>query len=209
MKSKALKLSLAAGILSSALFFFSAWLPLTSIGNQSLQTVSIFLIFIPLLNLFIITIASVFCISKRTRARALFIITLNIFIFLGSITGMQLGEQIRRYEFAQLAERSTPLTTAIKSFIQTENRLPKTLEELVPNYLSAIPQTGMGAYPEYDYVQAKNLSEYAKNNWILIVHCPRGLVNWDVFIYYPNSNYPKYDFGGFIKPIGDWAYVYE
>jgi hypothetical protein len=45
--------------------------------------------------------------------------------------------------------------------------------------------------------------------WELRVPCSRGLVNWDVFFYWPGQQYPAYGYGGSIERIADWAYVHE
>jgi len=45
--------------------------------------------------------------------------------------------------------------------------------------------------------------------WELRVRCSWGLMNWDVFFYWPTTNYPKYIYGGETEIIGDWAYVHE
>ncbi len=45
--------------------------------------------------------------------------------------------------------------------------------------------------------------------WELRIDCSWGMMNWDVFFYWPTTNYPKYIYGGDTEKIGDWAYVHE
>jgi hypothetical protein len=45
--------------------------------------------------------------------------------------------------------------------------------------------------------------------WELRVACAHGLMNWDVFFFWPSRRYPKKAHGGSIERIGDWAYVHE
>jgi hypothetical protein len=45
--------------------------------------------------------------------------------------------------------------------------------------------------------------------WELRVPCPIGLLNWDVFFYWPSETYPDYAYGGSVERIGGWAYVHE
>jgi hypothetical protein len=45
--------------------------------------------------------------------------------------------------------------------------------------------------------------------WELRVPCSHGLLNWDVFFYWPSRRYPQQAYGGSIERIGDWAYVHE
>jgi hypothetical protein len=45
--------------------------------------------------------------------------------------------------------------------------------------------------------------------WEVRINCSRGMMNWDVFFYWPTTNYPKHIYGGEAERIGDWAYVHE
>lgn len=47
------------------------------------------------------------------------------------------------------------------------------------------------------------------SNWELRVPCSDGLLDWDVFFYWPGGRYPDYQYGGSIERIADWAYVHE
>jgi hypothetical protein len=53
--------------------------------------------------------------------------------------------------FRHLPERSRTLIDAIKRFHQDNGASPRTLGELVPKYLSAIPDTGVRRFPNYEY----------------------------------------------------------
>lgn len=43
----------------------------------------------------------------------------------------------------------------------------------------------------------------------LFIDTPSGGLNWDVFVYWPEGNYPDYFYGGSSELIGTWAYVHE
>ena len=43
------------------------------------------------------------------------------------------------------------LPQAIRRHADTEGRPPASLDELVPRYLPALPATGLGAYPDFEY----------------------------------------------------------
>jgi hypothetical protein len=45
--------------------------------------------------------------------------------------------------------------------------------------------------------------------WELRIECSRGIINWDVFFYWPTQDYPTTLYGGGIERIGNWAYVHE
>ena len=112
--------------------------------------------------------------------------------------------------FERLAERSRPLISAVRRFEVDHERPPASLDELIPKYLVAIPNTGMAAYPEYEYVTGdKALEHYDGNPWAVWVDSPSGGINWDIFLYYPKQNYPQRGHGGSLESVKDWAYVHE
>jgi hypothetical protein len=76
---------------------------------------------------------------------------------------------------------------------------------LVPGYLPYIPVTGIPVYPEYEY---KASSSTSPNKWELSVSTGYGM-NFDSFLYLPEQNYPEKGYGGVLKPMAGWAYVYE
>ena len=45
--------------------------------------------------------------------------------------------------------------------------------------------------------------------WELRIDCSRGMINWDVFFYWPTQRYPNHIYGGVVERIADWAYVHE
>jgi hypothetical protein len=68
----------------------------------------------------------------------------------------------------------------------------------------------MGAYPNYEYVTgAKARENYHDNAWAVWVDTPSGGINWDIFLYYPEQNYPERGHGGSLDRVKDWAYVHE
>jgi len=117
----------------------------------------------------------------------------------------------RRQVFQNLAEQSQTLVNAIHEFERTNNVPPDNLQQLVPEYISEIPQTGIGAYPNYCYrtLLTEEVFKANGNQWILYVDTPRGGSNNDLFIYLPLQNYPEKGFGGDLEKIDNWAYVHE
>ena len=43
----------------------------------------------------------------------------------------------------------------------------------------------------------------------LTVPCSIGLLNWDVFVYWPSEEYPDHMYGGWVERVEGWAYVHE
>ena len=81
--------------------------------------------------------------------------------------------------------------------------------DLIPKYAANVAKTGMGAYPNYEFLISKDGESIDGNDWILVVHCSLGILNWDEFLYYSNGNYPKYGYGGYLVRVKDWVYVHE
>lgn len=160
--------------------------------------------------------AGVFCIRSAatsnaggdvSRKRNQFLITSLIgWISLISIlASAHYGFSIRNKGFSELGKRFEPLILAIKSYEKENGAPPKKLDELVPKYISAVPtSTGMAAYSEYKY---NVLKEDAP--WELRVTCSSGILNWDVFYYWPSEKYPAESDGGWNEPVGNWSYVHE
>jgi hypothetical protein len=146
---------------------------------------------------------------RKTRRIALISLVLAAFYVLGVVGGAIIGGEIRMWGFARLADRSETLVMAIKSYEARFGRPPDSLDSLVPEFIPAIPSTGMRAYPKYEYVAGEEAKQFDKNPWALYVFTPSGGINFDQFMYLPRQNYPKYGYGGYLQRLGDWAYVHE
>lgn len=124
--------------------------------------------------------------------------------------GVHESNRLRMRAFHALAERSTPLVEAIADYEKTHGKPPDTLGALVPEWLDAVPGTGLGVYPRYEYVTGEEAVTRFGNSWALLVQTSRGLVNWDLFMYFPRQNYPDRPTGdNRIERVGDWAYLHE
>jgi hypothetical protein len=144
---------------------------------------------------------------RRLRLYGALLAVCSLTFFISFIAALRIGEAIRMREFARLAELSKPLITAIRAYDQKHGRPPESLGTLVPEFLGRVPSTGMGAYPDYRYSIPTN--GYEGNPWVLYVFTPSGGINFDQFMYFPLTNYPKRGYGGWLEQIGDWAYVHE
>lgn len=124
------------------------------------------------------------------------------------VSSARVASTIRCEAFAALAERSAPLVTAIKTFESAKGRPPTSLDELVPAFLPHVPTTGLGAYPEYQYIVGE-AERYDGNPWVLTVSTPSAVLDFDEYFYYPLQNYPARHPAGALERIGDWAYLHE
>jgi len=208
-KWKTVVIATASGLIAFLYFVAAHWLPLQPYGSLNLVMLGLIGILGCMIVIAIGGISLFFCIPKKTRHISLMVFICSASIVVFSFLGLKIGGIIRMKEFERLAERSMPLVLAIETFIETEKRLPNELGDLIPKYLKNDPKTGMGAYPEYELVISKDGKSIDGNDWILTVYCPLGILNGDEFLYYPNGNYPKYGYGGYLVRVKDWAYVHE
>lgn len=147
---------------------------------------------------------------QRTRRRALLLLVLSAVFIPCGITGVIRGQEARKQGMESFTVRSQPLIAAIQSYERDHSKPPPSLEALVPTYLPRVPTSGMPAYPNYEYhTGAEAEQEYAGNPWALTVNTPIGLLNWDMFFYFPKQNYPKLRYGSSIERVGDWGYHHE
>ncbi len=131
----------------------------------------------------------------------------SIVFVITAISVARLSKPIHHRAFQALAVRSEPLVGAIHQYAKAKGHPPAALSDLVPEYLPAVPGTGLPAYPNYEYSTASE--EWQGNPWALYINTPSGVPNWDMFIYFPWQNYPERGYAGRLEKIRDWAYVHE
>jgi hypothetical protein len=147
--------------------------------------------------------------SARLRPFGVRLGVISLLLIAAGIGGTILGAKIRSQAFSDLAARSAPLVTAIRAYEAKEGSPPADLQTLVPDYLPAVPGTGLGGYPEYHYHVGPDAARYDGNPWVLVVPSTSGGINFDEFLYFPRQNYPAHGHGGWLEKIGSWAYLHE
>ena len=162
------------------------------------------------IGLLVLPVVVLGLLAKSTRRRSLmFLVCLPVLIVCTQL-GIVLGSAARSAGIREFAERSLPLIAAIEEHVKDRSDPPSTLGDLVPDYLDAVPHTGMSAYPEFEYVSGNDCARaYAGNRWVLIVRTPAFFMNWDFMLYLPNHNYTEYGYAGRSERIGEWAYFHE
>ena len=147
-----------------------------------------------------------FLFPVQTRSAAMVVALSGFSLLFSSIVCGNIGNWMRMQAFAFAAERATPLVAAIKRF-ETENaRPPSSFAEVVPHYLPALPK----GLPPLELVSGeKTAKDFWGNPWVLQANVGTGILNWDVFVYFPLQNYPKEGFGGVRETVKDWAYYHE
>jgi hypothetical protein len=196
-------------LLVNGFIVLAEYLAATPGGTGFLRSISGFA-YLPLPAAFLaIPVAVILLFRRGNRIKELKILLACILYLIVGMAGIRLTADVRHNAFVDLAQRSRPLVTAIKQFETKYGKPPSNLEQLIPEFLSAVPGTGIGASPNYEYIVVTDKSNYEANPWILQISTPSGLMNWDVFLYFPKQNYPEVGYGGVFEPIEDWAYVHE
>jgi hypothetical protein len=117
---------------------------------------------------------------------------------------------VRYAALAQVAANAQPIVRVIGAFTREHGEPPRNLEDLRPRHLRALPATGMGAYPAFEYQRdpIAVTNGASVDAWALVVPMPFGL-GFDSAIYLPRGRYPETGWGGRVVRVGDWAYVWE
>lgn len=190
--------------------FLAYYLPTARYGSLSLAWMIAFFVFPVAGGAFFLAPYCFFGLFRwQDRDKAMFGFLGSVLLIALSFGGARLGIRLRMNAFDRLAARSEPLVMAIQKFATDKGRPPNSLDELLPSYLAGIPTTGMGGYPEYEYLTGSDAQEYGGNAWVLLVHAPGPGINFDMFMYFPKQNYPDRGYGGSLERIGTWAYVHE
>lgn len=191
-------------------FPFSEWVATTRIGTM-LFLCGQMIYLLPLMAAILATPVFIICLFfQRTRRQSFFYLLFSVLFIPCCIFGIVLGHKTREARMQSFAQRSQSLINAISKYELEKSAPPKSLTDLVPEYIPAVPSTGMMAYPEYEYYTGEvAIENYADNAWALSVFTPSGGINFDMMLYFPNRNYPKRGYGGWLEPIGNWAYVHE
>lgn len=255
------------------------------------------------------------CAWKKDGSRAVAMVRVAAFALVCTMVGpllFRFSWEIQRAAFKATGERATPLISAITKFERDEGRPPRALRDLVPDYLSELPPTGIMGFGPFEYTSFEgeeqkevvwydlgsrkgrpmtglwvyaygdaghailaltvkgDVVEHARvdrlpekpgnsefdqalwksstdarmsmlealkatgifkeksfstiegilgkptgreqvrdSSWELSIPCSRGVLNWDVFFYWPTEKYPKSIYGGSVERMGRWAYVHE
>jgi hypothetical protein len=157
-----------------------------------------------------VVVALVLLSKPHYRPEALRILVASVLIAVTVPLSFWISSRIRADAFQKLAERSLPLVRAIREYEARHGTPPPDLRALVPEFLPAVPDTGMAGYPRYKYhVGEKSQKRFDGNPWALEVFTPAGGFNFDLFLYFPLQNYPQHGYGGSLERVRDWAYVHE
>ena len=128
-------------------------------------------------------------------------------VFVITLIAFGVGETMRDAVFKAITVRGRPLVAAIKQFQAKNGALPGGLDELVPDFIPAIPDTGVGAYPKYEFIRKPDPVKYGGNPWVLFVNVSTDDLMQDLLIFFPDGNYPANRPGHGARRFGDWAKI--
>lgn len=182
--------------------------------------------------LFVVPISLIGSIFFKGKTRSVLLVICAIFFmaFLTFEIPRFINPKIRKAALIRMTQRGEVIIQAIESYRAKENKPPKALEDLVPEYIDKIPGTGIRGYPAYEYAIPETAWKYSAgyydilevNNAVyeLRVNFPAAGSHDDFFIYWPTETYPDQiyrpteahphrGYGGPITLINKWAYIHE
>jgi hypothetical protein len=123
-------------------------------------------------------------------------------VLLGGFAGLQAGAAMRMKAYELAGDRADVLILAIEHYIEATGEPPERLEQLVPDFVQAIPVR----LPLLEIVTGEAaLKGFYGNPWALLFKAGSGL-NWDQLVYLPRQNYEQVESKTL---LGRWAYIHE
>lgn len=209
---RAVVVALLLSVVVAAIDLFGCWYSVAPYGSDflyryvSVYLLSYFLILI-LYNAIYLALEMIGLLFGRRKTNWLTIGTTSAFfgvLLVLMFVTIGLNDDIRKWGYRGIAARGATLVTAIKQYQVANGAPPESLDNLVPKYLPTIPGTGVGAYPDYDYITNTNSMLYGGNHWVLSVNLSTDNLSHDALVFYPNGKYPS---GPLDSQLGDWAFV--
>jgi hypothetical protein len=113
----------------------------------------------------------------------------EVCLFFGLAPAEMTGDLMLKLSFDSLESRNPELIKAIEAYAHDKGAPPATLAQLIPDYIPAIPHTGIAVRPDYDYEPKPGLCGVSKDrpsNWNLSVSIGGAIIIHHVF-YCPGS----------------------
>ncbi|HBR68307.1 MAG TPA: hypothetical protein DEA55_02910 [Rhodospirillaceae bacterium] len=152
-------------------------------------------------SLFIVAITLVsgpfLLLSKKFRQRGVLFLVVALSMIVLIMPAISASQELRSFGFYMTAKRAEPLVAAMKKFQEDTGHTPASFDELVPAYIAKIP---------YGLPPLKIGNEPNGNDWSLSADVSIGVLNWDIFVYNSDQNYPE---NSGYERLGDWAYYHE
>jgi hypothetical protein len=141
---------------------------------------------------------------RRHRWWAMSGAAVALFFLVSFAGGLAFARRVQHHHLPQNEQRAQPLVDAIVVFEMKNGRPPKTLVELVPDYIDSIPTTGIAVEPRFGYLVAgPEMPMRGGNTWSLSVTVPGVYDTWGCnnWLYLPRQDYE----GRGYRRIGVWG----
>ena len=125
------------------------------------------------------------------------------------VVALWLAQSIRHQAFVEASFVGNRVVQALASYRMDRGEYPGALNLLVPQYIDAIPYTGMIAYPEFTYRKDDKGIQASRGEYELRINCPSAFMNFDTFIFRPSGDYSDLMRDNGVERICAWAYVHE
>ncbi|MBU1284983.1 MAG: hypothetical protein KJ989_09755 [Gammaproteobacteria bacterium] len=189
-----------AALLTAAPSLIMGALPLLGYapwGRTSLEVVVFFVVVYSAIHVLVALL--VMLVSRKWRE---YFPVIMLGVLLGGLAGLQAGTAMRMKAYELAGDRAAVLVSAIEHYIETTGAPPERLEQLVPDFVEAIP----GRLPPLEIVTGEAaLKGFYGNQWALLFKAGSGL-NWDQLVYLPKQNYDQVESKTL---LGRWAYLHE
>ena len=149
--------------------------------------------------------SSIGLLSQPTRRAAWSGLAMSLVLLLMFPLAVRACVSVRAAGFRMAAQRAEPVVRAVEQYVEDNGAPPDSRTDLVPRYLQSLPSR----VPPLELVTGKDAARYGGNQWVLRASVPTGIINFDQFVYFPNQQYPRAGFGGWLQRIDAWAYVHE
>ena len=161
----------------------------------------------------IVLLAIVACAIRRVR-RVTAQVSVAWLACLLTIWACMLAQRtVRRHVCPPLLQQADPLIAAIEAYESAHGRTPDRLDDLVPNFLDAVPAAPFGDRL-YRYVRRHKVRDDRPDDrkWALWVAPPGDFMDWSTFRYEPRPAGSDAKAGGpneasWFTRFGDWIYV--
>lgn len=92
-------------------------------------------------------------VSRRSRLRRFrgTMVWFGLLLLLATMAGQMFADNIRDDALNRLSRTAAPLVQAIGAYEARHGRAPETLDALIPDFLAALPATGISAAPVWQY----------------------------------------------------------
>jgi hypothetical protein len=173
----------------------SSWGGLTALTLFQIASIGVFIA-----SLAGVVIGIAFLARAQTRSAGVVLFLIGVMpLTLASWAG-RAASAARDYHFRQFVVRAQPLVEAIEAYARTNGHPPDGLGDLVPTYLTRVPQTGMRSCPDFFY--SKGDSPYDRGQWRLAVTVGATPWDWEMLEHRPSQDYPEH-----VTRYGGWALI--